>query len=346
MLRFAHPEFLYLLILIPLTAALYWVTYRNQNKMLAAFANQKLHNILFPKKSSLKSHLKFSLTLFAFLLLVLGIANPQVGSKIEEVKQVGIDVYICLDVSLSMTAEDVKPNRLEKAKYEISKLMQKLNGDRIGLIVFSGAAYVQFPLTSDYSAANLFLSAVNTNTVPQPGTAIASAIELAVKSFRYDDQTKKAIVIITDGEDHEGNIDQAVNDAVSKDIQIYAIGFGSASGVPIPVYDASGNQTGYKKDAQGNIVLTSLDESVLEDIAQKGNGKFYLGSSSENELDKIYNDLASIEQTEYGTKRVTEYEDRFYYLLLPALLILLAEFFIPLNKSKLFTKLESIREKI
>ncbi|MFA3782433.1 VWA domain-containing protein [Melioribacteraceae bacterium 4301-Me] len=345
MFRFAHPEFLYLFLLLPIMIGLYWLTFTKQNKMLSFFIGEKLHKILFPNRSIFKSHLKFFLTLFAFSLLIFAFANPQIGTKIEDVKQVGIDVYICLDVSLSMTAEDVKPNRLEKAKYEISQLMQKLNGDRIGLIIFAGQAYVQFPLTSDYSAANLFLSAVNTNSVPQPGTAIASAIELATKSFNYNDQTKKAIIVITDGEDHEGDIDKAVDEAVSKDIMIYTIGFGSPTGVPIPIYDSSGNQIGYKKDAQGNIVLTKLDQSILQEIAQKGNGKFYLGSNNQDELDKIYKDLSNIEKSEYGTKKITDYEDRFYYLLFLALLILIVEFFIPLNKSKLFARLESISEK-
>ncbi len=346
MFRFAHPEYLYLLILIPLVAGLYWFTFINQNKLLEKFAGSKLHNTLFPKRSKFKSHLKFGLATFALLLVILSVANPQVGSKIEEVKQVGIDVYICLDVSLSMTAQDIKPNRLEKAKYEISKLIQKLQGDRIGLVVFAGDAFVQFPLTSDYSAANLFLSAVSTSTVPQPGTAIASAIDLAARSFRKDDPTKKAIIVITDGEDHEGDVDQAVNDASSKGIVIYTIGFGSTAGVPIPVYDASGNQIGYKKDSQGNIVLTKLDEATLQDIAQKGNGKYYLGSNTEDELDKIYSDLSNIEKSEYGSTRITDYEDRYYYLLIPAFLILIFEFFIPLNKTKLFARLEGIKEKI
>jgi len=341
MFRFAHNEYLYALYLIPLLIALYWYTQRIQKKDIENFAGTLMHKVLFPFRSTFKSAFKFGLTLTAIALLIIAFANPQVGSKIEEVKQVGIDVYILLDVSLSMTAEDIKPSRLEKAKYEISALIQRLQGDRLGLVVFSGQAYIQFPLTTDYAAANLFLNAVDVNSVPQPGTAIADAIKLATKSFKEDAETQKAIVIITDGEDHEGDIEAAVDEAVKKDIEIYAIGLGSPSGVPIPVYNPSGLQVSFKKDNQGNVVLTKLDEKVLEDVTSKGNGKYYRGSNTEDELEKIYNDLSHLEETEFGTTRVTEYEDRYYYLLIPALLILIMEIFITSKKSKFFMKFES-----
>ncbi|MCX6174093.1 MAG: VWA domain-containing protein [Ignavibacteriales bacterium] len=344
MIRFANSEYLYLLWLVPILAGLFWFTLKKQNNILEKFAGTKLKEVLFPLRSKLKSWLKFGLSLFAILLIIVALANPQVGTKIEEVKQIGIEVYILLDVSRSMGAEDIKPSRLEKAKFEIAKLIQKLQGDKIGLIIFAGQAYVQFPLTSDYAAANLFLNAVDFNSVPQPGTAIGPALDLALKSFRYDDNTKKTIVVITDGEDHEGNIDAALDEAKSKDVSIYTIGFGSSAGVPIPIYDDSGVQRGYKKDNQGNIVLTKLDEAILKTISEKTNGKYYRGTNTEDELDAIYNDLAKIQQSEYGTKRITEYEDRFYYFLIPAIMILLGEFFISSNKSKWLAKFEKIVE--
>ena len=343
MIRFANIEFLYLLWLIPVLALLYWCLHKRKNKLLEKFASTKLHNVIIPLKSRFKSPFKFGIYLLALAMLLIALADPQVGTKIEEVKQVGIDVYIVLDVSKSMLAEDIKPSRLEKAKYEIAQLIQRLHGDRIGLIVFAGQAYVQFPLTSDYSAANLFLNAVDVNSVPQPGTAIGPALELALKSFRYDDGTRKAIVLITDGEDHEGDIDAAVEEANSKNVAIYAIGFGSPDGVPIPIYNDSGNQIGYKKDNQGNIVLTKLDEETLKNIAGKGNGKYYRGTNSQDELESIYKDLAKIEQSEYGSKRITDYEDRFYYFLLPAILLLVAEFLISSNKSKWLDRFEKLR---
>jgi Ca-activated chloride channel homolog len=343
-IRFANSEYLYLLWLIPAFIFLYWYTQKRSNRLLEKFAGTKLHDVLFPLRSKLKSPLKFGLTLFAAGLVILAVANPQIGTKIEDVKQIGIDVYILLDVSRSMAAEDIKPSRLEKAKFEISRLIEKLQGDRIGLVVFAGEAFIQFPLTSDYSAANLFLNAVDFNTVPQPGTAIGPALEMALKSFPEKDETKRVIVLITDGEDHEGNIDAAVEKAVSKDIAIYTIGLGSPAGVPIPIKDESGAARGYKKDNQGNIVLTKLDEEILKSVAAKGNGKYYRGSNTEDELDLIYNDLAKIQQTEYGSKRITDYEDRFYYFLIPAILILIAEFFISYNRSKLLMRFENLRK--
>lgn len=293
-----------------------------------------------PMFSRVKSFTKFSMVLLAAVLLIFALANPQVGSKVEEVEQVGIDVYILLDVSNSMKAEDIKPNRLDKAKYEISSLIQRLRGDRIGLIVFAGQAYVQFPLTSDYSAADLFLSAVDHTTVPQQGTAIAPAIELALKSFKHDEETQKAIVIITDGEDHEGNLKDVVQNAAEEGVTIYTIGMGSPSGSPIPVYNNVGARVDYKKDREGNVVLTKLDETTLQEIAEIGNGNYYRSSNNNDELEMIYNDLSKLEETEYGTTRVTDYEDRYYYLLIPALLLLIAELFVTRKKSKLFIKLE------
>lgn len=344
MIRFAHPQVLYLLIFIPLLIFLFWWNKKNQKEILKKFISENLHKEIMPDKNNFKELLKFIVVLIALTFIIIGVANPQIGTKIEEAKQIGIDVYILLDVSKSMAAEDIKPNRLEKAKYEISKLMQKLNGDRIGLIVFAGQAYIQFPLTSDYSAANLFLNAVDFNTVPQPGTNIGAALDLALRSFKYDDPTNKAIVLITDGEDHEGNIDAAISEANSKNVSIYAIGLGSTAGTPIPQYNESGVQIGYKKDNQGQIVLTKLDEETLKKITEQANGKYYRGTNTEDELDKIYNDLAKIQESEYGSKRITDYEDKFYWFLIPAIFLLLIEFRINTKRTKWINKLEELRK--
>jgi Ca-activated chloride channel family protein len=339
MFRFAHPEYLYALYAVPLLVLLFWYMLRNRRKLLGKFAHKGIQRLLLPNYSRVKSSVKFGIIILVFILLVIAAANPQVGTKMEEVKQSGIDVYILLDVSLSMKAEDIRPNRLDRAKFQISSLIQKLRGDRIGLIIFAGQAYVQFPLTSDYSAANLFLNAVDVNSVPQQGTAIASAINLAAKSFDYKTSTQKAIVVITDGEDHEGDVMQAVNNAVARDIKIYTIGLGSSDGVPIPVYSKDGQQIGFKKDNDGNVVLTKLDASVLRQIASAGNGQYFHGSNYEDQLNDIYNDLSKLEKTEFGVKKVTDYEDRFYYFLIPALILLVLEFFISETKSPFFSKL-------
>jgi Ca-activated chloride channel homolog len=338
MFRFANPEYLNLLYLLPLLVALFFYLGINRKKLLQIFADKELHKTLFPTDSNLKRWTKFTLILLALTCLVFAAANPQVGTKMQEVKQTGIDVFILLDVSNSMMAEDIKPNRLEKAKYQISNLINKLRGDRIGLIIFAGQAYIQIPLTTDYSAANLFLSAVDINSVPTQGTAIASSINLATASFDTL-STEKVIIAITDGEDHEGDVEKAVENAVSREIKIYAIGLGSQAGVPIPVYNNRNQLVGFKKDMDGNTVLTKLDEEVLKKLAIEGNGKYFRGTNYEDHLDKIYTELSELEQTEFGVKKVTDYEDRFYYLLIPALILLVLEFFISEKKSPLFAKI-------
>jgi Ca-activated chloride channel family protein len=334
MFRFANPEYLYALYAIPVIIALFWLYRRNRKKLLENFSEKKLHGVLFPSFSGFKNTIKFSIVIVSIFLLIIAAANPQVGTKMEEVKQTGIDVFILLDVSLSMQAEDIKPNRLEKAKFQISNLINRLRGDRIGLVIFSGEAYIQIPLTTDYSAANLFLSAVDFNSVPQPGTAIASAISLALKSFDKSVSTQKVIIIITDGEDHEGDINKALSEAESMDVKIFTIGLGTIGGSPIPLYNARGVQVGFKKDKEGNTVLTKLDEETLKQIASSANGIYYRGSNYEDHLDKIYEELSELDKTEFGVKKVTDYEDRFYYFLAPAILLLFAEFFISEGKNQ------------
>lgn len=338
MFRFENPEYLNLLWLIPLGIILLIWLNKQKKKALNTFADENLHSAIIPNHSNAKTKIKTVLILIALSLLILAAANPQVGTKLQEVKQTGIDVFICLDVSLSMSAEDIKPNRLDKAKYQISNLIQKLRGDRIGLIIFAGQAYIQFPLTTDYSAANLFLNAVDFSSVPQQGTAIASAINMATQSFDTA-STQKAIIIITDGEDHEGDIESAVENAVEKGIKIYTIGLGSPEGVPIPIYDERGNLRGFKTDNSGNTVLTKLNEQILKEIASKGDGVYYRGNNYEDYLDKIYSDLSQLEKSEYGTKKVTDYESRYYYLVIPAVILLLLEFFISERKSPFFVRL-------
>ncbi len=339
MFRFAHPEYLYALYALPLFFLLFWFISRNRKKLLEKFADKKLHTILLPSFSRNKFWLRSIIVLFALLFLIIAASNPQIGTKVENVKQSGIDVYILLDVSLSMQAQDIQPSRLEKAKFEISNLIQKLRGDRIGLIVFAGEAFVQFPLTTDYSAASLFLSAVDVNSIPEQGTAIASAIKLATKSFDYSSKTEKVMVLITDGEDHEGDVMQAAKAASDKGIMIYSIGMGSTDGVPIPVYNNQGQQIGYKKDKSGSTVLTKLDPTILKEIADATGGKYYQGSNYQDELDLIYKNLSSLRKTEFGTKKVTDYADRFYYFLIPGIILLLLEFFITERKSPLFSKM-------
>lgn len=333
-MRFAHPEYLQLLYLLPVLLLIVFYYLRSGKKQIQKFAQLPIFNSLLTNVSTTKNNLKIFLVLFVITLLTLGLANPQVGSRIEEVKQKGIEIYILLDISQSMTAEDLAPNRLEKAKNEIGALLRKLKGDRIGLIIFAGDAYIQFPLTTDYSAAGLFLSAVDVNSIPKPGTAVASAINLAVESFDYDSPSRKTIVVITDGEDHEGDLDQAISQAEEKNVTIYTIGMGSPDGAPIPLYDASKRRIGFKQDGSGNTVITKLDESTLQKIASSTGGNYYLSSPGRNNLDEIHEDLEKIEKSEYGSQMITDYDDKYYWMLLPALFLLMIEMFISSRNKK------------
>ena len=339
MIRFAHPEFLYGLYFIPVLVLAFWYFARRRNKMLERFAGKTLQGVLLPTYSRGKSILKSGIWIFAVACLLIAASDPQIGTRLETVKETGIDIYILLDVSLSMQAQDIQPSRLDKAKLEISNLIQRLHGDRIGLIVFAGEPFVQFPLTTDYSAADLFLNAASTSSVPEQGTAIAAAINLAVKSFDYKLNSEKVIVLFTDGEDHQGDIKGSIEDAKKHGIRIFTIGLGSTQGTPIPIYNDQEQQIGFKKDDKGNIVLTRMRPETLEEIASETGGKFFHAQNGRDELSIIYNDLSKIKKTQFGEKRVADYEDRFYYFLAPAILLLLVEFFMSERKSRLFAKL-------
>jgi Ca-activated chloride channel family protein len=240
---------------------------------------------------------------------------------------------VAIDVSTSMLAEDIKPSRLEKAKHEVSKLIDILQGDRIGLIAFAGIAHIQCPLTLDYSAAKLFLNIMNPDLIPQPGTAIGEAIRKAITAFSREERKHKVLILITDGEDHESDPLEAAKEAEKEGIIVYTVGLGSPQGVPIPLYGKNGIQSGFKKDRQGNIVTTKLDILTLQKIAYETGGKYYLASTGEAELDDIYSEIAEMEKKELTSKHFSQYEDRFQIFLLLGLIFILIEIFIPEKKS-------------
>jgi Ca-activated chloride channel family protein len=313
------------LLLLPLLAVFYWYAENRRKAAVKLFASNQMMQQLASSASPMKRGVKFALLLIGAASLILAVANPQVGTSMEDVKQEGVDIFIALDVSLSMKAEDVKPNRLEKAKYEIRNLIGRLAGDRIGLIIFSGQAYTQFPLTTDYSAANLFLDAVDCESVPDPGTAIGAAVQQAVKSFNFEDPTAKVLVIITDGENNEGDAVTQSEDAAKKGVLLYTIGMGSPEGAMIPMYDATGRMTDFKRDRSGNPVMTKLDETTLQKIAGMGGGKYYRATNAQDELDEIYKNINVLQKREFGTKRFTDFDDKFQYFLLFGIIALGAE---------------------
>jgi len=338
MIQFGHKEFFWafsLLIVFVLLYALYggW-----KKKALKRMGDSSLMDQIILHRSDFRAGLRFVLLLLALFFLVSGLIDPKVGSRLQNIKRKGIDLYVALDVSNSMLAEDIKPNRLDRAKLAISSLIDKLKGDRIGLIVFAGKAYKQLPLTSDYGAAKLFLSAVDTKIVPSQGTAIGSAINLAAVSFD-NPKHNKAIIVITDGENHQDNPVAAAKAAADKGIKVFTIGMGLPDGAPIPLYDKDGNKT-YLRDQQGKIVITKLNEQMLQDIASAGNGAYARANNASVGLDNILKSINKIQKKELETKQFTEYEHRFQIFLALALLFLVAELLITERKSNWVDKLD------
>lgn len=343
MFQLENKYYLYALTLIPVFIISYWLLNRWRKKVLAAYGSMSIIQQLFPDVSKAKRNWKFILFTLAFALVIVGIVNPQVGTKLEEVKRKGADLMICLDVSNSMKAEDLQPNRLEKAKQAISRLINKLEGDRIGVIVFGGEAYVQLPITTDYSAAKLFLESINTDMIPTQGTAIGNAINLAMESFGKDEGKNKAIVIITDGENHEDDAVKAAEAAAEKGIMIHTIGMGSAEGAPIPLYRGNVKE-GYRKDNEGNTVVTKLNEQMLQEIAGAGNGIYVRASNADAGLNNVINAIDKLEKKEFNSKMYSDYEDRFQWFIAAAVLLLFIEVLLSERKSKLYQRLNLFNE--
>ena len=339
MFRFEHIEYLYALLLIPFFSALFILFMLWKKRAIRKFGEWQVIAQLMPLYSARKIILKFIILMLAFGFLVIALANPQIGSKLEKIQRKGADLVIALDVSNSMLSQDIRPDRLTRAVQGISKLIDRLEGDRLGIVVFAGKAYVQLPITTDYSAAKMFLSTISTQMVPSQGTAIGDAIDLSVQSFKEDDRSK-AIIIITDGENHEGNFMESAQAAAEKGIKIFTIGMGSPEGSPIPLFDNYGRQTGYKTDRQGQTIVSKLDETTLQQIASAGNGIYVRASTGQDGLTKILDEINALEKQEIETKMFSEYEGRFQYFLALSLIFLLLEFLIPERKSKWADKIK------
>lgn len=317
-----------LMFLIFLSAAL------TKNKRLRVFSDRRLLLSQLPNISSVNSTLKYLLWRLAVACMVMALVNPQLGSKMAEAKVKGIDIVIAIDVSNSMLAEDLKPNRLKRATRAVEKLLDNLHGDRVGIVVFAGQAFVQLPITNDYTAGKLFLSSINTDIVPVQGTAIGSAIELSLESFNEESPVQKAIIVITDGENHEDNAVAAAKEAAEQGVQVFTIGMGSTTGTPIPKY-SRGRKQGYLKDNNGNTVVSKLNETMLQEIADAGNGSYVQASNADVGLQPLLNKLNKIQKTEMGSVSYSDYEDRFQIFIALALAFLLIEFFIRERKGRL-----------
>ncbi len=333
MFRLAHKEFLWLYALIPVFILIFILMMYWKKSALKKFGEVSLIAGLFPDSSVSKPYIKFVILVLAYIFLVFGICGPQIGTKLEEVKRKGVDLVIALDVSNSMNAEDIKPTRLERSKQAIYRLIDRLQGDRIGLIVFAGKAYVQLPITTDYGAAKLFLQSINSSVVPTQGTAIGSAISLAVDAIGDSAKKNTAIVVITDGENHEDDAIEEAANAAENGIIVHTIGMGSPGGAPIPVYH-KGTRVGFMQDEGGSTVVTKLDAESLQKIADAGKGKFVRATNNDDGLEIIMKEINSMEKKEFGTKMFTDYDDQFQYFAGAALLLLLLEFLLSEKKSK------------
>ncbi len=330
--RFAHPDYLYLLLLIPVLALLFIFQEIRRKKALTRLGDYKIVSSLVPENSTIRPVIKFILQILVVLAGIMLLARPQFGSKIEDVKKQGVEVIIALDVSNSMLAEDIQPDRLTRAKQAISRLVDNLENDRIGLIVFAGDAYTQIPITTDYVSAKMFLSTISPAIVPKQGTSIGAAISLGMKSFSPGEDKSKAIIIITDGENHEDDPVAAATEAAKAGIVIHTIGIGSADGVPVPV--TSGGRKDYLKDIDGKTVISRLQEDILRKVAVAANGNYVRASNSNIGLDEIFSQIKRMKKQELESTVYTEYNDQFQIFAALALLLLIVDFIIMERKNR------------
>ena len=321
-------------------ALLYWKK-RTQRK----FADLKLLKRLTPNRSSFKGTIKLLFLLVGLSGLILGLVNPKIGTKLETVKREGIDIVFAIDVSKSMLAEDIAPNRLEKAKRLVSEIINQLASDRIGIIAYAGQAYPQLPITTDYGAAKMFLQNMNTNMLSSQGTAINEAIKLGTTYYDDEEQTNRVLFIVSDGEDHsEGLALDAVELAVEEGIRVFTIGVGKTKGAPIPI-KRNGITQELKKDIDGEVVITKLNEEILKDIADEGNGEYINGSNTDDAVEFIKEELNKMDKMEFEAKQFAEYKDQFQWFLGAGLIFLFLDIFILDRKTKWLKKLNLFNEK-
>ena len=328
MINFAQAQYLLLLLLIPFFFVLYAIVLRLRRGRLKRFGDETLVAQLMPSYSKSKAWVRLVLFSIGFFFLVIGLSRPQIGAKLKEHETKGAEIMVVLDVSNSMLAEDYSPNRLERAKLAISRLVDKLRDDRIGLIVFAGNSFVQLPITTDYVSAKMFLNSISTESVPVQGTAIGEAINTAMRSFSAQSEKSRAVVIITDGENHEDDPIEAAKRAAELGVRVFTIGVGSPEGKPIPMNGE------LLRDKDGEIVVTRLDETVLQEIAKVGNGVYVRAGNSEFGLNPIIDDIKKMDDEMYSSIVFEEFDEQFMYFLGIALFFFVVEMLVGDRKSK------------
>lgn len=333
-----HPYYFYLLALIPVVILLYLALILWKKKARKAFGDSELLEQLAPERSTAKPFVKLLLAVLIIASLSVALVNPKVGTRLETVKREGVDIVFALDVSKSMLAADVRPNRLEKSKQLVSRTLDKLVSDRVGMIIYAGSAYPQLPITTDYSAARLFLKSVDTDIIPSQGTAIADAIDMATGYYDDEEQKNRVLVIITDGEDHEEGISEAVEKARDKGIKIFTVGVGTDRGAPIPDM-RNGYNVGYKKDRNGEVVVSKLNTDVLRQISKETDGAYINGTNTREVVDFLMESISEMEKKEFEATVFSDYEDQFQWFLGLALVLLILDVFVLERKTQWFKKL-------
>ncbi|MCC8087809.1 MAG: VWA domain-containing protein [Rikenellaceae bacterium] len=337
MFRFGSPEYLYLLLLLPVLAAAYvWYVY-NRRKRLEKFGKEFTVRQLMPLYSPRKDLWKFIFFLTGIALIIFGLARPQFGSRLKEINRKGLEIMLAVDVSNSMLAQDFEPNRLERTKFAIDRLLEQLAEDRLGVVVFAGDAYVQLPITSDYLTARAFVRQLSTNMVSRQGTAMGAAIDLAANSFSTGSEGSRVIIIISDGENHEDDPVRSARNAAEKGITIYTIGVGTPEGAPIFM---NGD---FIRDENGNMVVTKLDESTLEQVAFATGGSYVRATNRSVGLSEIIDHVNELEKQELRTMVFEDYDERFQYLIGAALILLLIEFLIINRRNRIFSGMNIFR---
>ncbi|PID29832.1 MAG: hypothetical protein CR982_01880 [Candidatus Cloacimonadota bacterium] len=326
MIRYEYVWYFNLLFIIIPIALITYVGRRSfRSKLRSIFSNNMVEKLGY-SSSKRKRNIKSSLLVTALIFLTIALVNPQIGTKQVEAKREGIDIILAVDLSRSMLAEDITPNRLMKTKYEIKRFIERLKGDRVGLVGFTSKAFIQCPLTTDYGAMRMFLDILKPNLLPQNGTSISEAVKTSISAFDQKDKKRKLLIVISDGEDHEQGLEEAIAEAKENNIVIFTIGIGSTLGVPIPY------KGGFLKDENGETVITKLNELTLQKVALESDGQFYRASAGDSELDEIFKEISEFEKREYSTKIFEDFESRFQVFILIALIILLIESL--LNKAR------------
>jgi Ca-activated chloride channel family protein len=344
MIQLDEKIYFYLLFIIPVMIVLYLLLQVWKASAQKRFADARLLKRLSPSKSSFKGAIKLIVLILGLSCLVVGLVNPKIGTKLETVKRQGVDIVFAVDVSKSMLAEDIAPNRLEKAKRLVSEVINQLASDRIGIIAYAGQAYPQLPITTDYGAAKMFLQSMNTDMLSSQGTAIDAAIELASTYFNDEEQTNRVLFIVSDGEDHSGGkAADAVEVAVEEGVRVYTIGVGKTKGGPIPI-KRNGVVERLKKDNQGEVVITKLNEEILEEIADEGNGIYINGDNTEEAVETIKEELDQMDKKEFEAKQFAEFKDQFQWFLGAGLFLLFLDVFILDRKTRWLRKLNLFNE--